>query len=251
MDSMYGPMSWLRLHAAGKQVIGLTSAPRTQTDFRLERPINSAGVARDARPDHRRRQRRPRLPNRVAPGRALGHEPARRCRTTNCRKNMPLKPREDLRAPSPAPKLPRLRAGRLAGADHDRTCACRTAPHLLHPRRVAAVAAAARTPRSATGSPPANSRASVRYQLGNGPAVLIDADARQYHGPAALKPLAGYFDGAVEARSISARSTMRPGAAKPPRSAPRNRSRACSGTAACSPARASCCRASTRRRSTA
>ena len=24
MDSMYGPMSWLRLHAAGKQVIGLT-----------------------------------------------------------------------------------------------------------------------------------------------------------------------------------------------------------------------------------
>ena len=28
MDSMYGPMSWLRLHAAGKTVIGLTSAPR-------------------------------------------------------------------------------------------------------------------------------------------------------------------------------------------------------------------------------
>ena len=32
MDSMYGPMSWLRLHAAGKTVIGLTSAPRTQAD---------------------------------------------------------------------------------------------------------------------------------------------------------------------------------------------------------------------------
>ena len=29
MDSMYGPMGWLRLHAAGKQVIGLTSAART------------------------------------------------------------------------------------------------------------------------------------------------------------------------------------------------------------------------------
>ena len=28
MDSMYGPMSWLRLHAAGKRVIGLTSAMR-------------------------------------------------------------------------------------------------------------------------------------------------------------------------------------------------------------------------------
>src|SRR3546814_19531157 len=41
MDSMYGPMSWLRLHAAGKQVIGLNTAPRTQTDFRLGRPFDS------------------------------------------------------------------------------------------------------------------------------------------------------------------------------------------------------------------
>ena len=45
MDSMYGPMSWLRLHAAGKRVIGLTSVARTQTDFRLERPFDSASVA--------------------------------------------------------------------------------------------------------------------------------------------------------------------------------------------------------------
>src|SRR5690606_26032966 len=41
MDSMYGPMSWLRLHAAGRQVIGLTSAPRTQTDYRLGRPFDT------------------------------------------------------------------------------------------------------------------------------------------------------------------------------------------------------------------
>ena len=41
MDSMYGPMSWLRLHAAGKRVIGLTSAPRTQIDYRLGRPFDT------------------------------------------------------------------------------------------------------------------------------------------------------------------------------------------------------------------
>src|SRR5690606_4298353 len=41
MDSMYGPMSWLRLHAAGRKVIGLTSAPRTQTDYRLGRPFDT------------------------------------------------------------------------------------------------------------------------------------------------------------------------------------------------------------------
>lgn len=45
MDSMYGPMSWLRLHAAEKRVIGLTTVARTQTDFRLERPFDSASVA--------------------------------------------------------------------------------------------------------------------------------------------------------------------------------------------------------------
>jgi len=45
MDSMYGPMSWLRLHAADKRVIGLTSVARTQTDFRLERPFDSTSVA--------------------------------------------------------------------------------------------------------------------------------------------------------------------------------------------------------------
>src|SRR5678815_5568636 len=45
MDSMYGPMSWLRLHAGGKRVIGLTSAPRTQTDFHLGRPFDPDSVA--------------------------------------------------------------------------------------------------------------------------------------------------------------------------------------------------------------
>lgn len=46
MDSMYGPMSWLRLHAGGKHVIGLTSAPRTQTAFRLGRPFDSEQMGR-------------------------------------------------------------------------------------------------------------------------------------------------------------------------------------------------------------
>ncbi|MFD0726330.1 hypothetical protein, partial [Lysobacter brunescens] len=45
MDSMYGPMSWLRLHAAGKQVIGLTSAPRTQADYLLGRPFDAHQLA--------------------------------------------------------------------------------------------------------------------------------------------------------------------------------------------------------------
>lgn len=45
MDSMYGPMSWLRLHADGKQVIGLTVAPRTQADFHLPQPADATILA--------------------------------------------------------------------------------------------------------------------------------------------------------------------------------------------------------------
>lgn len=44
MDTLYGPMSWLRLHAADKAVIGLTTAARTQADFRLERPFTAASM---------------------------------------------------------------------------------------------------------------------------------------------------------------------------------------------------------------
>lgn len=44
MDSMYGPMSWLRLHASGKTVIGLTSAPRTQADLLLAQPFDASSL---------------------------------------------------------------------------------------------------------------------------------------------------------------------------------------------------------------
>jgi hypothetical protein len=37
----------------------------------------------------------------------------------------------------------------------------------------------------------------LRYRRGDGPALLIDADTRQYHGPAALKPLADSISGTV------------------------------------------------------
>lgn len=45
MDSMYGPISWIRLHGAGKQVVGLTTAPRSQADYRLGRPFDADSLA--------------------------------------------------------------------------------------------------------------------------------------------------------------------------------------------------------------
>jgi hypothetical protein len=192
MDSMYGPMSWLRLHAAGKQVIGLTSAPRTQTDFRLERPINSAGVV--AMLDQITGGGSVSAPSEpVAQAVPSGMSPSP-VPNDQLPEEMPLKPREDLRAPSPAPKLPdSVQAGSLAPTTIEPAPAA-PAPA---PAPVAAVAAP-RERRLGDWFAPGELQGKVRYQLGNGPAVLIDADARQYHGPAALKPLAGYFDGAVK-----------------------------------------------------
>ena len=45
MDSLYGPMSWLKLHGTGRKVIGLTSAKRSKTPYRLPRPINVDDLA--------------------------------------------------------------------------------------------------------------------------------------------------------------------------------------------------------------
>lgn len=39
MDSLYGPMSWLKLHGLGRKVIGLTKAQRSKTPYRLPKPI--------------------------------------------------------------------------------------------------------------------------------------------------------------------------------------------------------------------
>lgn len=44
MDSLYGPMSWLQLHNAGRKVIGYTSASRSQTHYTLRRGFDSAAV---------------------------------------------------------------------------------------------------------------------------------------------------------------------------------------------------------------
>lgn len=40
MDSLYGPMSFMQLHNAGKHVIGLTQGTTTKADSRLARPLD-------------------------------------------------------------------------------------------------------------------------------------------------------------------------------------------------------------------
>lgn len=225
MDSMYGPMSWLRLHGADKVVIGLTSAPRTQTDFRLARPFDAdalTALLRDVA-DKAGISLEPAAPTAPAPRASTAQAAAP--------PPLPTAPPSGLTpAPAPQDELPKER---LQPTDQE----SRPPPApVLAPTPTVAVTSAAVTPQSmkpaesvvvtapppampdptpepepAPPPPPVRDRTlsdwlapgvlsgRVRYVHAGCPELLIDASARQYHGPATLKPLQACFEGAVEA----------------------------------------------------
>lgn len=169
MDSMYGPMSWLRLHAAGKKVVGLTSARRSQTDFHLPRPFDADAVAT--------------VLQEIADGVPAVAEPAGMSPSPvpqdQLPEEQPLPVDEEARAPGPVPGKPAsedvatLKPATIAPATppRERTLGDWLAPGALSSR--------------------------ARFPRDGDPALYIDPVAREYYGPGALKPLAGYFTGAV------------------------------------------------------
>ena len=181
MDSMYGPMSWLRLHAAGKQVVGLTSASRTQADYRLPRPFAADDIVAmlteigGAAPAPAPAPPAPPRPDPVpAPPPVVEQAP-------------PPAPAPAPVAPPPAPAAPPApvadAAPPAAPAAEPTTAAARNTAfaHWLRPGAL-------------TGR--------ARYQSGKGPELFIDFAQRQYHGPATLKPLADYFSAVVGLRDF-------------------------------------------------
>ena len=206
MDSMYGPMSWLRLHAAGKQVIGLTSAPRVQTHFRLGRPFDelaivgllreiaeSSGITlADASPPA------PSPPAQVPPVTAVPE---------------PSAPTPGS-GPAPAPGTrPEDDSPVAVTAEAPRPAATAT------PTQAPSVAPVGAAPPVSAGAAPAAPdgerpmvdwiadpamRGRFRYRNATGPTLLIDFDARQYHGPSTLKPLTQYFEAPVPRAAFEA-----------------------------------------------
>lgn len=190
MDSMYGPMSWLRLHAAGRQVIGLSSAPRTQTDFRLGRPFDTArmmallaevasaaGVELEELPAGGVAD--PATDATAAADADPAH--AAEVEADGTPGSLPAEPE-----PEPEPE-PEQAIAADAGADRgaavaapppaaDRTLAAWLQPGALSGRR--------------------------RLARDGAPVLLIDADADTWHGPATLKPLVGLFDGPIDAAAF-------------------------------------------------
>ena len=209
MDSMYGPMSWLRLHAAGKQVIGLTAAPRTQADYLLPSPFDAhrlsvlldeiGGVPAQAAsapapPPAPSAMPRPMpAPPAAAPAPAPEAPPA----PAPAAVVPPPTAVPEVAAPAPAPTV-----APAAPAAPPLTV---TAPPPAAP--VMASAAAVDMPPQIEEPPAQASRNTAfshwlrpgaltgraRYQDGKGPELFIDFSQRLYFGPATLKPLAEYF----------------------------------------------------------
>ncbi len=192
MDSMYGPMSWLRLHAAGKRVIGLTSAPRTQADYRLPRPFDGNQLATvlgeiggPAPAEVAPAAPAPAAPAPAAPVAPVVAAPAPAPApvvAAPAPAPAPVPPPVQV-APAPAPAPAPTPAPAVAVAPEPEPVAARSTPfaHWLRPGAL-------------TGR--------ARYQSGKGPTLLIDFAQRQYYGPPTLKPLAEYFVGNVGLRDF-------------------------------------------------
>lgn len=157
MDSLYGPMSWLRLHAAGKKVIGLTASARTQTDFRLPRPLSAQGLVEVLNEIAGAPAPAPAAPAPAEPPPPPAAEPAPVATIVT-----PAPEPEPEPEPEPAPVAPVP----PPAPPQERRLGDWLAPGALAGR--------------------------VRLQR-HGVTLLLDADARQYHGPAALKPLAPLY----------------------------------------------------------
>ncbi|MGY1520787.1 hypothetical protein [Luteimonas sp. A482] len=187
MDSMYGPMSWLRLHASGKRVVGLTSATRAQTDFRLSRPFSADSIAALLQEVASEAEAKP------APAAVdvvdVALPAAAEAAPAGAADAPPAQPTAMPEAAGPIPS---------------------PAPEPIDTQPVAEPAPASAEPAT---QPPQGATLFVRltsgelaglrrYRRPSGPTLLIDAGARTYHGPAALKPLMPYFEGEVSEAAL-------------------------------------------------
>lgn len=197
MDSMYGPMSWLRLHAAGRQVIGLTSAPRTQTDFRLGRPFDVAqlvellvAVARKEGTDLQQEPATVEAPAARTP--AVDATPAApEAATPDPAAAAPQAPEADAvpaPAAAPAPTPMPLRDATPAPAE--------AAP--ASPPPVAAATPSAPADTLAAWLRPGALSGRFRCRRDAAPTLFIDTAADVWFGPTPLKPIAAGYQGTVE-----------------------------------------------------
>lgn len=208
MDSLYGPMSWLRLHAAGKTVIGLTNAPRTQTDYHLLHPFDGDSVAQLLQQLASRADQPLHMPatsataeSHAAPAPA-GLTPAPQPQDL-LPEEQPLPPDEEVAPPAEPTAVAVSHDAALAAEPREPpsaavgqiippapTIEARTPP----PAPVEVKEPATLTEWLASGK----LKGRLRFQRDGNP-LLINLDRQEYFGPPSLKPLAAQVKGAASA----------------------------------------------------
>jgi len=195
MDSLYGPMSWLRLHAAGRKVVGLASNDRNQTDYRLPRPVDAEAFAA--------------LLGEMAgavPPAPMVADPLPATATPAAPEPPPV---TSTPAPAPVdhmPPPPATPVDEVEQAPVETPVMAATPATATEPPAPEPVSEPQPEPEPEPEPlPPDRPLASwlrggalerrVRLRRNDGPVLLIDPRSGVWHGPATLKPLAGYFDG--------------------------------------------------------
>lgn len=184
MDSLYGPMSWLRLHAAGRKVIGLTSMDRNQTDYRLARPVNTADLVTLLKQIAEEAPQAP-VAEPEPVSETLAHTTPAPAPTDQLPEPAAMPADVTEKAPKEAPAMAPLPAAWLESTPGEPPLPPTPPPAPVHPDRPLAKW----LQRDAL-------EKRVRLQRGK-QALLIDPRARVYHGPATLKPLSPFFDGTL------------------------------------------------------
>lgn len=211
MDSMYGPMSWLRLHAAGKQIVGLTSAPRVQTHFRLGRPFddNAMGaLLREVAATQDIVLDATQVPTPVA---AATPSPITAAPEFDTREEAIAEmqpeaaPVQAVAIAEPDVTTPASQDAFDAGAVAElETPADLHAPVNPPEPELDSEPEPERALPFATWIDTGVLRGRRRYRRESGPTLWLDFDAQLYHGPTTLKPLTQYFDGPIERDAIEA-----------------------------------------------
>lgn len=167
MDSLYGSMSWLRLHGTGRKVIALTSADRQQIDYRLPQPVTASDmavllseIAGDA----------PQADATAGAPTGVAAEPIDAAPDTNT-------------VPAASERVPATAAASAAEGSESAAPAPAAEPAPPMPRTLQHWLV------------PGALRQRVRLQCPGAPVLLIDPQAGTWHGSAALKPLAPCFAG--------------------------------------------------------
>lgn len=159
VDSMYGHMTWLRIHHSGRVVVALSSNEKADADHHLRRPVSVDSVAR-LLAEHSG-QAAP------APDATPAHE---------------------------ATPMPDSNPEPMVAAEPAQTRTPVAPPVAVAPAVVAPVAptAPSRDPMLADYLQPGALPGPVKLQLGDAPPLVLDPQTRTFLGPSALKGLLPY-----------------------------------------------------------